>query len=66
MQMPQPTDEHRRLEEHCGVWDVDCTFYMDPSQPPMKMQGKETFEMFMMPSGGSKMKLFTHVYSRAS
>ncbi len=46
MPMPQPTEEHKRLEELAGVWNVDCTFYMDPSQPPMKVQGKETVEMF--------------------
>lgn len=44
--MPQPTAEHERLKEHCGEWEVDCTFYMDPSQPPMKVQGKDTVEMF--------------------
>lgn len=43
---PQPTAEHKRLEEHCGVWNVACTFYMDPSQPPMEAQGVETIEMF--------------------
>ena len=46
MQMPQPTEEHKRLEENAGVWKVDCTFYMDPSQPPMKVEAKETVEMF--------------------
>jgi hypothetical protein len=46
MQMPQPTKEHKRLEEHCGVWNVDCTFFMGPDQPPMKVQAKETVEMF--------------------
>ena len=43
---PQPTTEHEKLQEHCGTWNVDCTFYMDPSQPPMKVKGKETIEMF--------------------
>jgi hypothetical protein len=33
MEMPQPTEEHKRLEELAGVWTVDCTFYMDPSPP---------------------------------
>lgn len=43
---PQPTIEHERLKERAGVWDVDCTFFMDPTQPPMKVKGKETIEMF--------------------
>ena len=46
MPMPQPTEEHQKLEGHCGVWNVDCTFYMDPTQPPMKVQAKETVDMF--------------------
>jgi len=43
---PQPTAEHQRLAEHVGVWNVDCTFYMDPSQPPMETKGKDTVTMF--------------------
>lgn len=43
---PEPTSEHRRLREQAGDWSVHCTFYMDPSQPPMVVQGKETIEMF--------------------
>ena len=43
---PQPTEEHKKLMESVGVWNVDCTFFMDPSQPPMKVQGKETVEAF--------------------
>ena len=44
--MPQPTKEHKKLEEHAGLWNVACKFYMDPSQPPMEVQGKEKIEMF--------------------
>jgi len=44
--MPQPTAEHKKLNEHVGNWEVDCTFYMDPSQPPMKTKAKETVKMF--------------------
>ena len=43
---PQPTQEHTKLQELAGTWNVDCEFYMDPSQPPMKVQGKETVEAF--------------------
>jgi hypothetical protein len=43
---PQPTTEHKKLAEHCGTWNVDCAFNIDPSQPPMKVKGKETVEMF--------------------
>jgi hypothetical protein len=43
---PQPTAEHERLVEHAGTWNVHCSFYMDPSQPPMEVDGKETVEMF--------------------
>ena len=43
---PQPTAEHRKLMEHCGVWNVACTFYMDPSQPPMQVSACEKVEMF--------------------
>jgi len=42
---PQPTAEHERLAEHVGVWNVHCQFYMDPSQPPMEVQARETVEM---------------------
>jgi hypothetical protein len=43
---PQPTQEHTKLQELAGTWNVDCEFYMDPSQPPMQVQGKETVEAF--------------------
>ena len=46
MAPPQPTAEHKLLREHAGVWNVDCTFYMDPAQPPMEVKAKETIEMF--------------------
>ena len=42
--MPGPTDEHRLLLEHVGTWKVACTYYMDPSQPPMEVEAKETVE----------------------
>jgi hypothetical protein len=44
--MPQPGPEHKRLGEHVGTWNVDCSFYMDPAQPPMKVKARETVEMF--------------------
>ena len=43
--MPQPTAEHIKLKQHAGTWNVACKFYMDPSQPPMEAQAKETVEM---------------------
>jgi len=43
---PQPTAEHKKLLEATGTWNVDCTFYVDPSQPPMKTKGKETVKPF--------------------
>lgn len=42
----QPTPEHQRLEEHAGTWKVDCAFYMDPAQPPMRVEATETIELF--------------------
>ena len=47
-QLPQPTEEHQRLQESCGRWNVHCTFYMDGSQPPMEVEATETVE----PLGG--------------
>ena len=43
--MPQPTDEHRELAEMVGTWKVACTYFMDPSQPPMECSATETCEM---------------------
>jgi hypothetical protein len=43
--MPQPTAEHKLLKEHAGTWKVSCKFYMDPTQPPMEVEAKETVEM---------------------
>jgi len=43
--MPKPGPEHALLKKHVGVWDVDCTYFMGPDQPPMKTRAKETVEM---------------------
>jgi len=43
--MPKPGPEHARLKHHVGVWDVDCTYFTGPDQPPMKTKAKETVEM---------------------
>lgn len=43
-QMPQPTPEHARLESGLGRWNVKCTYFMDPSQPPMVCDAVETVE----------------------
>jgi hypothetical protein len=40
----KPTAEHEWLMTHLGRWIVDCSFYMDPSQPPMKVEGAELVE----------------------
>ncbi len=42
--LPTPTDEHRLLLEQVGKWNVQCTYYMDPSQPPMEATAVETIE----------------------
>lgn len=44
-QMAQPTSEHEKLKEAVGTWRVDCTFFMDPSQPPMKVVATEEIKM---------------------
>lgn len=46
MPMPQPTAEHNALREQAGTWNCHSTFFMDPSQPPMEVEAKETVEMF--------------------
>jgi len=43
---PKPTAEHIALKSHAGTWKVQCTFYMDPAQPPMEVEATETVEMF--------------------
>ena len=42
--MPQPTAEHKLLQDLVGNWKVACKFYMDPSQPPMETTGTEKVE----------------------
>ena len=41
---PQPTEEHRRLEERLGTWTVDCKMFSEPGQPPSEYQAEETVE----------------------
>lgn len=43
-QLPTPSDEHKLLQESVGKWNVKCTYYMDPSQPPMECDATETIE----------------------
>jgi hypothetical protein len=43
--MPQPTVEHKLLKDHVGTWKVACTFYMDPSAPPMQTEATEVVEL---------------------
>lgn len=42
--MPTPGPEHTALLERVGTWDVACTYFMDPTQPPMQNAAKETIE----------------------
>lgn len=44
MPMPQPTEEHTMLTATAGTWNVDCSYFMDPSGEPMKTKAKETVE----------------------
>ncbi len=41
----QATAEHEQLKDAVGKWKVACTYYMDPSQPPMENEATETVEM---------------------
>ncbi|MEZ5966866.1 MAG: DUF1579 domain-containing protein [Planctomycetota bacterium] len=40
----KPTAEHEWIMSHLGRWIVDCSFYMDPAQPPMKVEATDTVE----------------------
>lgn len=42
--MPQPTAEHLRIQAMVGKWNVKCSFYMDPTQPPMVCDAVEIYE----------------------
>jgi len=42
--MPRPTAEHLLIQQHVGRWNVQCKFYMDPSQPPMETAATEVIE----------------------
>ena len=42
--MPQPLDAHRMILEGVGEWKVACTYYMDPSQPPMECEATDSIE----------------------
>jgi hypothetical protein len=44
-QIPEATHEHRLLKEHVGTWKVACTYFMDPTKPPMEVTATETIEM---------------------
>ncbi|MBI5154723.1 DUF1579 domain-containing protein [Candidatus Poribacteria bacterium] len=33
-QLPKPLPEHERLTRKAGVWDVECTLFTGPGQPP--------------------------------
>jgi len=40
----KPTAEHEWLMTNLGRWIVDCSFYMEPGKPPMKLEGTDTVE----------------------
>lgn len=42
----KPTDEHTWIMTNVGKWNVDCKFFMDPSQPPMEVKATDTCEAF--------------------
>lgn len=42
--VPQPSDAHRFVQEAVGTWKVACTYYMDPTQPPMECEATDTIE----------------------
>ena len=44
-EMPEPTPEHQLLKSHEGRWRVECTYFFNPSHPPMKTTAVETVEM---------------------
>ena len=68
MEFPQPTPEHAKLMENAGDWNVESTFYMDPSQPPMKVDAKETIEAFgpFWTSGVYSADMFGHPFQGRS
>lgn len=37
-----PTPEHVRLKDRVATWDVDCTYFLDATSPPMKARATET------------------------
>ncbi len=43
-QMPEAAPEHGWIQESAGTWNVKCTYYMDPTQPPMECTARETIE----------------------
>jgi hypothetical protein len=42
---PEPTREHELLKKQVGRWQVDCTYFLNPSHPPMEVTALETVEM---------------------
>lgn len=40
----KPTEEHAWLARNVGRWTVDCSFFMDPSAPPLRVQATDTVE----------------------
>jgi hypothetical protein len=43
--MPKPGPEHAKLKAVAGTWDVECTYFMAPDQPPMQTKARETVTM---------------------
>lgn len=48
-----PGPVHQMMAESAGEWTYQVTIWMDPSQPPQKMEGSCTYEMIL---GGRYLK----------
>lgn len=49
----RPGEYHEMLDFFAGTWDAQSTFWMDPDQPPMEMEGTMEFEWIL---GGRYLK----------
>lgn len=72
-QMPEPSKEHRWLQQFVGEWTAEMECIMGPDQPPMKSKGIESVRSLgglwtlgegsgEMPSGGKMTSIMTLGY----
>jgi hypothetical protein len=47
MTLMQPGAEHQALATVAGTWDVACTMWMDPAQPPTRSTGTAKLETIL-------------------